>query len=126
MNKSNPRNESGKFGEDRMEKFLIETNLPYTSKKNNGIDFIVHLEKDIYIDIKNQNTDGSVNEKLPHMVWKYKQKYNYSKVYIVEGKKDTPESVKKHCNEICDVYFVKFEEMRDILLEAPPKIGRFF
>ena len=69
----NPRNESGKFGEDRMKKVLIENNLPYTPGKNNGIDFIVHLEKDIYIDIKNQNTDGSVNEKLPHMVWKYKQ-----------------------------------------------------
>tara|TARA_A100001201_G_C3921493_1_gene150734 strand:+ start:82 stop:456 length:375 start_codon:yes stop_codon:yes gene_type:complete len=123
---SNPRNESGKFGEDRMKKVLIENNLPYTPGKNNGIDFIVHLEKDIYIDIKNQNTDGSVNEKLPHMVWKYKQKYNYSKVYIVEGKKNTPESIKKHCNEICDVYFVKFEEMCDILLGEPTKIERFF
>ena len=123
---SNPRNESGKFGEDRMKKVLIENNLPYTPGKNNGIDFIVHLEKDIYIDIKNQNTDGSVNEKIPHMVWKYKKEYNYSKVYIVEGKKNTPESIKKHCNEICDVYFVKFEEMCDILLGEPTKIERFF
>ena len=123
---SNPRNESGKFGEDRMKKVLIENNLPYTPGKNNGIDFIVHLEKDIYIDIKNQNTDGSVNEKIPHMVWKYKKEYNYSKVYIVEGKKDTPEGIKEHCNEICDVYFVKFEEMCDILLGEPTKIERFF
>ena len=123
---SNSRNESGKFGEGRIKEFLIQNDLPYTPGKNNGIDFIVHLENDIYIDIKNQNTDGSVNEKLPHMVWKYKQKYNYSEVYITEGKKDTPKNIKTHCNEMCKVHFAKFEEMCNILLKKPTKIERFF
>jgi|TARA_R110000765_G_scaffold175598_1_gene280476 hypothetical protein len=130
---SNPINESGRKGEERIEKLLKKNNIPYQKSKREGIDFIINpngkKEDKIYIDCKNQNVDGSVMEKLPHMVWKYKEKYDYTQVYIVEGKWNTRDNIKKHCNEICKVNFVKFDEMKQVLLETDIKtktIERFF
>ena len=82
----NPRNESGKKGELSIKNFLNENKFPYIHSGNNGIDFqIFTKENTLYVDSKNQNSEGSVDEKLVQMARKYWRKYNYKEVYIVCG-----------------------------------------
>tara|TARA_R100000152_G_C6727541_1_gene152636 strand:- start:473 stop:868 length:396 start_codon:yes stop_codon:yes gene_type:complete len=131
MSVENPINKSGQLGQTRLREFLIEDNFSYREEKTgqHQIDFIVNpgTNKEIYIDVTNQNTDGSVDEKIPHKVWKYHNKYKYKDVYIVEGKYNVSKKVKEHC-KIYDfnVHFVKLEEMKSILKNKNYKIERFF
>ena len=48
-----------------------------------SIETILKNDNKIYIDVTNQNGQGSVAEKVPHKVWKYYKKYGYEDVYIV-------------------------------------------
>mgnify|MGYP003348447175 CR=1 FL=1 len=48
--------------------------IPYRRQKSGAsqIDFIIQIgDKVIYADCTNQNIGGSVEEKIPHKVWKY-------------------------------------------------------
>ena len=123
---SNPINESGTFGEERFEEFLKEQKISYKRNKNNGIDFIVELDKKIYIDIKNQDVGGGRDLAVGGCVWKYAKRYGFKEVYIVEGKYDFDKDVRELANLFAKTHFVKFEEMCNILLKKPTKIEKYF
>jgi hypothetical protein len=108
-------NESGQNLEYRLMSFLCEKNIPFKQQKPGQpeIDFIVNGE--IYVDCTNQNSEGSVQEKIPHKIWKYYKKYRYKNVYIIRGSKIPDNTVIEHCNDIADRYnfkwhLVSFEE----------------
>ena len=136
---ANPINKSGEAGEKRLLDYLEENKFSYkqqiTSKKQ--IDFIINPNTDnkIYIDVTNQNGQGSVAEKVPHKVWKYYKKYGYEDVYIVMGKYDLRKKMPliiEHCEEVYNglfkTHFVKFREMVNILEgnKESATIERFF
>ncbi len=132
MGRLNPINESGKGGEDKFQELLDYHNIPYKRAKTgqSAIDFIINPngQKQLikYVDIKNQNVGGSVVEKIPHTIWKYKRLYDYEEVYIVEGEYDIDKNVREHCSEICKTHFVKLDEMVNILLNVPLYKNDFF
>jgi hypothetical protein len=104
-------NQSGIKLEKELKSFLREKKIPFIYQKNgkHEIDFIIG--KDIHADCTNQNVTGSVDEKIPHKIWKYYKKYEYKDVYIIRGKHIPSESVLTHCNEIADYKGFKFHLM---------------
>ena len=65
-------------------------------------------------------TGGSVEEKLPHKLWKYFKKYQYRSVYIIKGDHKISKSVLDHCYEMSrgynfDLYFVNYEQFTNNL-----------
>ena len=125
----NPANESGTKLEDRVESFLKSNNFAYDKQKPGAseIDFIIPINgnRSIFADCTNQNSGGSVYEKVPHKVWKYSVKYEYDEVYIIRGTQLPPISVKDHLQwfkeEIgVDTHIVSFEEFSNIVLKQTP------
>lgn len=103
----NPVNISGALLEDQVEKYCIENNILYTRAKAGAfeIDFIIDTDKGkVYADCTNQNSVGSVEEKLPHKIWKYYKKYNYNNVTIVKGNHKIANHVIEHCKDLARVY----------------------
>ena len=101
-------NKSGQNLEAALKKFLMSKDIPFKQQKPGKpeIDFIIG--ENLYVDCTNQNEEGSVDEKIPHKLWKYYKKYNYSEVYIIRGKKIPNDLVFEHCREICQKYNFKF------------------
>jgi hypothetical protein len=118
---SNPINESGKFGEKRFKEFLKEYSIPYKRPGREGIDFRVYTNgldnEPIYIDIKNQKDGGGRDGDVAHCVWKYQKMYGFKECYIVEGEFDFRPKVREHANVYAKTHFVKFEEMKKIMLD---------
>ena len=90
------------------------------SNGSNGIDYIVLDE--FYIDSKNQTQGGTVDEKIPHTIFKYYEKYKQPKYYIV-GYYEYKESIKRHIKFLEDklnikVYFYTPEEMIEVIKES--------
>ena len=117
---SNPINESGTLGENHFETLLNENDIPFKSGGNNGIDYIV-FDK-FYMDSKNQTQGGSVDEKIPHTIFKYYEKYKQPKYYIV-GYYEYKESIKRHIKFLenklnIKVYFYTPEEMIEVIKES--------
>lgn len=118
-------NKSGQELEKKLKQFLIENDFAYVQQKPRSpeIDFIIGNGKEtIYADCTNQNIEGSVDEKIPHKIWKYHKKYGYSDVYIIRGEHIPNNLVIEHCNEICrtkgfKMHIVTFEEFCAILLK---------
>ena len=104
-------NQSGIKLEKELKTFLCEKKIPFTHQKNgkHEIDFIIG--KGIYVDCTNQNVTGSVDEKIPHKIWKYFEKYRYKDVYIIRGKQIPNKSVLSHCNQIAAYKDFKFHLM---------------
>ena len=62
--------------------------LSYTRAKVGKfeIDFQIETQDGtVFADCTNQNVGGSVEEKLPHKLWKYAELYHYHTVFIVTG-----------------------------------------
>mgnify|MGYP003627063044 FL=1 len=99
----NPINMSGIKLEENLELFLKSNDFPYRKQKSGAseIDFIIPTKENkiIYADCTNQNTGGSVEEKIPHKVWKYWKKYNYKEVYIIRGDYTIGKTVIKHLKD---------------------------
>ena len=104
-------NKSGIKLEKELKTFLCEKKIPFTHQKNgkHEIDFIIG--KGIHADCTNQNVTGSVDEKIPHKIWKYHKKYGYRDVYIIRGKQIPSKLVLSHCNEIAAYGGFKFHLM---------------
>ena len=118
---NNPINISGANLEDLMENFLKTNNLPYT-RNSNGVDFIVGSNQ-YYIECKNQTQGGSVIEKLPHTIWKYKMKYDFDSLYIVQPYTDGMGKVMEHIKWLENtmgivVYIVSYDSMCNILINS--------
>ena len=114
----NPVNISGQLLEDKVELYCRENDISYKRAKPGAheIDFIIESSKGkLFADCTNQNTVGSVEEKLPHKLWKYFKKYQYRNVYIIKGDHKISKSVLDHCYEMARGYnfqlsFVNFEQ----------------
>ena len=117
----NPINISGQNLEDRVEKFCVENNINYQRAKKGffEIDFIIETDfGKIYADCTNQMTGGSVEEKIPHKIWKYYKKYKYDNVYIIKGDHKISNHVLEHCKDLArvysfDLYFISCEQFCD-------------
>lgn len=115
-------NKSGTDLESKLEKFLIEKNIPFirqTSKhKKEQIDFIIN--NTFYVECTNQNVSGSVQDKIPHKIYKYYHIYNYKEVYVIRGSIMPNKWVIKQCDDISEQYNFKwhlltFENFCDLL-----------
>tara|TARA_R100000455_G_C6212612_1_gene79689 strand:+ start:282 stop:677 length:396 start_codon:yes stop_codon:yes gene_type:complete len=116
--KHNKSNKSGKKLENDCENLLIRYNIPYIKAKQSGIDFIIYpnnLDKIMYLDCKSINGQGTAIERTPHTVFKYKKKYNANLIHILEGKVNTPEIIREHCNHLCETKFLKLKELEQIV-----------
>ena len=122
----NPINESGLKLEDLLENYLKVNDLPY-KRNTNGIDFIVG-NGEYYIECKNQTQGGSVNEKLPHTIWKYHQRYGMDVMYIIQPYTKGMAKIMNHIKWLesilgIKVYIVSYQHMCDVLsgsvIESP-------
>ena len=121
---SNPINVSGTDLEDRVESFLKEHNLRYSRAKSGTPEIDFRIEADnrvIYADCTNQNGGGSVEEKLPHKLWKYANRYKYDSVTIIRGKHKPSNHVMEHCYDVArmknfELYMLDYEQFVHSLL----------
>ena len=103
---TNPINISGKKLEKAVEEFFILKDYNFHRPKKRfkedvKIDFILETNEGLkYIECKNQNKDGSVDEKIPFTVWKYRKRYKINHIIIVHGEKYIKKSVKDCINEL--------------------------
>ena len=103
----NPINISGQELEERVQQYCVLNDLSYQRAKTGSfeIDFIIETDKGtVYADCTNQNVGGSVEEKLPHKIWKYYKKYKYDNVYIIKGEQKISNHVLEHCKDLARVY----------------------
>lgn len=119
-------NKSGEELERKVMDFLVEKNIPFKRQKPRQpeIDFII--DNRIYADCTNQNVEGSVQDKIPHKIWKYYKKYGYKEVYIIRGFRIPDKGVIQHCDEIAEKFnfkwhLVTFGEFCEILGHERPK-----
>jgi hypothetical protein len=119
----NPVNISGQLLEDMVENYCVSNKISYKRARPGAheIDFIIESNKGkLFADCTNQNTVGSVEEKLPHKLWKYFKKYQYRNVYIIKGDHKISKSVLDHCYEMSrgynfDLHFVNYEQFTNNL-----------
>jgi hypothetical protein len=104
-------NQSGTSLEQDLKTFLHNKNIPFKHQTTGKpeIDFII--ANNIYADCTNQNVEGSVDEKIPHKIWKYSLKYGYKNVYIIRGEHVPNKSVLTHCEDIAKNKGFKFHIM---------------
>ena len=82
------KNTSGKIGEKRIRDFLTENNFAFKEGGNKGIDFQIDIKDGkLYVDSKNINVTGSVENGIVQTVMQYRRWYNFEEVYIVRGEK---------------------------------------
>ena len=118
-------NESGFQGEELIENFLKKNGFAY-NRNSKGIDFEIFTKrKTFFVDSKNQNSTGSVDEKLPQTARKYWRKYNYKDVYIVCGKHKIDKEVIITLKEDEVVYgykthIMEFQQFSDMMLDETP------
>ena len=117
------KNRSGFVLEDMLERKLKELNIAYKRAKigSHEIDYIIQTDDDtFYVECKNQNGSGSVEEKIPHTVWKYWQKYDYKDVYIIRGKYNLSQKVIEHCEYYpFTTHICTFDEFIALLTNQP-------
>ena len=127
----NPINQSGQLLEDMVENYCVSNKISYKRAKPGAheIDFIIDSSNGkIFADCTNQMTGGSVEEKLPHKLWKYHNKYGYSNVCIIKGDHKISPTVLMHCNELArtkqfELTFKSYEEFCNTLNQKESLLG---
>jgi len=130
----NPINNSGKELETDLRNWLVEKDIPFTQSAEGpkaDIDFIIHSKKPMYIECHNQNTSGSVDEKIPHKIYKYWEKHKMQEIWIVKGKYPLNKRIKGHIKLLetfCEIE-VKIETLDSIknkVTSNPIQRNKFF
>ena len=105
---------------------LKQKDIPYKRQLHgkSQIDFIINGS--IYADCTNQNSVGSVEEKIPHKVWKYWKMYGYKDVYIIKGKWNVSSKVLEHLEDASiawgyTTHIVDIDEFMGIVMSEPKK-----
>ena len=130
----NPINNSGKELENELEKRLIQNGIPYTRSEEGpkaDIDFIIHTNPKMYIECHNQNTKGSVDEKIPHKVFKYRTKHGMNTMYIVKGTYPLNSRIENHIELLENSFGMKVEienldSITNKILSNPIQVNKFF
>ena len=119
-------NKSGTQLEETLELLLKENDIPYKRQSHgkSQIDFIIN--DSIYADCTNQNSVGSVEEKIPHKVWKYWKQYGYKDVYIIRGKWNVSPKVLEHLKDASiawgyTTHIVDIDEFMSIVMNEPKR-----
>tara|TARA_Y100000389_G_scaffold2663_1_gene2638 strand:+ start:753 stop:1145 length:393 start_codon:yes stop_codon:yes gene_type:complete len=127
----NPVNISGQLLEDQVESYCVENNISYQRAKPgaHAIDFIIDTDDGkVFADCTNQNSVGSVEEKLPHKLWKYHNKYGYSNVCIIKGDHKISPTVLMHCQELARTKMFKltFKSLEEFCNSLTQKEESYF
>ena len=115
------KNTSGKIGEKRIRDFLTENNFAFKEGGNKGIDFQIDIKDGkLYVDSKNQNDTGSVENGIVQTVMQYRRWYNFEEVYIVRGEKLLGKEVLISLKELEQAFgfkthIVTFEEFKNFM-----------
>ena len=132
----NPINTSGEILELEVKEYLHTKGIPFTHSPKGpraDIDFILHTGKEpLYIECHNQNGKGSEDEKIPHKIWKYWNKYGMKTIYIVKGKyngfgKGVMEHIEwmgRTCN--IQIHIISVNELKKVLNRVERKHNQFF
>ena len=119
-------NKSGTYLEETLEQLLKAQDIPYKRQSHgkSQIDFIIN--DSIYADCTNQNSTGSVEEKIPHKVWKYWKMYGYKDVYIIKGKWNVSPKVLEHLEDASiawgyTTHIVSIDEFMSVVMNEPKK-----
>jgi hypothetical protein len=100
-------NKSGKQFEDEVKDILEQSGHSYKSNKNSGIDYKITFEDRIDgIEVKAQKVGGSVDEKLPHSVYKYAEKYK-NIVFLFHDNFKLNSNIQEHMEYIAKLKNVK-------------------
>ncbi len=116
----NPVNISGQLLEDKVETYCRENNISYKRAKPGAheIDFIIESSRGkLFADCTNQNSVGSVEEKLPHKLWKYFKKYQYRNVNIIKSDHKISKTEHNNFYEMdrgysFEIYWCNFEQVK--------------
>ena len=93
MKKKNPINESGKKMETLRKEFLVKHSIPFKKGKSKTIDFEIFTTPTIWLECANQNSGGSVMDKIPTKILKYHIKRGVTEIYIERGNKKLSKDV---------------------------------
>ena len=125
------KNKSGQILEEQTEKILRESGHKFTRQKSGpnkvAIDFIVETQHgNLYLECKNQNGPGSVYEKIPHTLFKYKEKYGFSEWYIIRGRKLIPKLIYDNLDFLrtcwtpnVETHIITLDELPNLLSRKP-------
>jgi hypothetical protein len=103
-------NKSGFKLENELQRFLNKEEFTYTKEKSGSkmIDFQIETDKGrVYVDCTNQNSGGSVMDKIVQKARKYYRMYRYAEIFIVRGRKPIHSEVLKTLKEDEQVYGYK-------------------
>ena len=123
MSPGTKANKSGSKLEDKLQRFLNKIEFTYIKEKSGSkmIDFQIETEDGLmYVDCTNQNSGGSVHDKIPQKARKYWRQYGYNKVFIVKGKKKIAKEILKTLKEDYQTYgyetiIYSFDEICNVL-----------
>ena len=103
-------NKSGAKLEDDLARVLINEKFTFIKEKPGSkmIDFQIETDNGrMYVDCTNQNSGGSVEDKLVQKARKYYRMYRYDEIFIVRGGKPIHSEVLKTLKEDEQVYGYK-------------------
>ena len=103
-------NKSGAKLEDDLARVLINEKFTFIKEKPGSkmIDFQIETDKGrVYVDCTNQNSGGSVMDKIVQKARKYYRMYRYAEIFIVRGRKPIHSEVLKTLKEDEQVYGYK-------------------
>ena len=113
-------NKSGKKFEDEVKSILNESNHSYKSNKNNGIDYEIRfIDRLDGLEVKAQKTEGTVDEKLPHTLYKYSKKYT-NVVFLFHESFKLKSNIQEHME-----FVAKLKEVNLVLLWGLEKFKNY-
>lgn len=131
MKKLNPINESGKKMETLRREFLTKHSIPFKCGKSETIDFEIFTTPTLWLECANQNSEGSVMDKIPTKILKYHIKRGVNEIYIERGNRQLSKDV-LNCIEWIKaksnikVHILTSTEVDNLLLGIEAPKNKFF